>query len=261
MPRAEGSLARHYPPNPAYGTGIFRRRLRFATDAGMVHAALTDPYHAMWVRLTLRDGLIAGVDAGIDRAPKTVCPGATRALRELEGMAIGTAAGRAFADGRAGRNCTHLLDLARAGLGCHQRAEGAHVLDLTVPDPDASGRSRITAEVDGTPVHAWTLDAGHLTDDSGQSCGAFGADFLPLMRARFTGIKLEAARALRLAVFVAAGRAYVTDGPNPVRAMDETDRHGDCFAFSPPVLDFSRDNIGYVQDFTEHLIEGPGALP
>lgn len=257
MPRVEGSLGRQYPPNPAYGTEIFRRRLRFATEAGVVHAALTDPYHAMWLRLTLRDDIITEVDAGIDRAPKTVCPGATLALRELEGMPVETAAARSFADGRAGRNCTHLLDLARAALGCHQRGEAAWVLDLTVPDPDPAGRTRITSAVDGITMHAWTLADGQLTDDAGRPCGAFGPDFLPLICERFAGIELEAARALRLAVFVAAGRAYITDGPNPVRALDETDRHGDCFAFSPSMLALSRDNIGYVQDFTERLIERP----
>lgn len=255
MPRDAASLGRYYPPNPAYGAGIFRRRLRVAADGDTVSAALTDPWHAMWVTLRVDGGAIAEVSAGMDRTPKTACPGAVRALRELVGLGAAAAAAAIFSDGRAGRNCTHLLDLARLGLGCHLRGEAARVLDLTVPDPDARGHSRLVAEVDGVTVHDWDLAEGRLTDAAGFTGGFFDPGFLPAMRARFQGIELEAARALRMAVFVAAGRAYVTDGPIPVRALDETDRHGDCFAFSPPVLALSRDNVGYVQDFTAGLTE------
>lgn len=255
MPRDAASLGRYYPPNPAYGTGIFRRRLRMTAEGAQVSAALNDPYHAMWVTLRIEDGAIAEVAAGMDRTPKTVCPGAVGALRELVGMGVEAACASIFSEGRAGRNCTHLLDLARFGLGCRLRGEAARVLDLTVPDADAQGRSRLRAQVDGAALHDWEMVDGRLTDAAGFQGGVFEPGFLPAMRARFAGIELEAARALRMAVFVAAGRAYVTDGPVPVRALDETDRHGDCFAFSPPMLAGCADNIGYVQDFTRGLTE------
>ncbi|WP_323039981.1 DUF2889 domain-containing protein [Gemmobacter sp.] len=255
MTRDAASLGRYYPANPAYGTGVFRRRLRMVAAGASIRAAVNDPWHVMWVTLALDGGTIADAAAGMDRTPKTVCPGAARALRELVGMQAETASAAIFSDGRAGRNCTHLLDLARLALGCHLRGEAARVLDLTVPDPDAGGQSRLTAAVDGTVVHDWILQDGRLSDAAGFQGGFFDPGFLPAMRDRFQGIELEAARALRMAVFVAAGRAYVTDGPVPVRALDETDRHGDCFAFSLPVLADSQDNIGYVQDFTDGLIE------
>ena len=253
MPRDADALGRHYPPNPAYGTGVFRRRLRMAASEGVVRCVLNDPYHAMWVDLRVGNGRIADVCAGMWRTPKTACPGAVFALGELAGMEVASAAASIFAEGRAGRNCTHLLDIARFGLGCHLRDETARVLDLIVPHSDAAGRSRVRAEADGRVIHDWELDKGALTGAAG-----LAGPLLALggaMRERLGGIELEAALALRMAVFVAAGQAFVTDGPVPVRALDETERYGDCFAFSAPVLAGCIDNIGYVQNFTEGLVE------
>lgn len=253
--RHTSSLERHYPPNPAYGTGVFRRRLRMAADGRWVRVAVNDPYHAMWAALDLKDGVVADVRAGMWRTPKNVCPGAVHALRELMSMDIQRASASIFSEGRAGRNCTHLLDITRFGLGCHVRGEVMRVLDLIIPDPDARGQSRIRAEADGVTIHDWELVDGRLTDAAGFVGSPLDSSFASAMRERFDGIELEAAWALRMAVFVAVGRAYITDGPNPVRALDETDRHGDCFAFSAPLLPGCIDNIGYVQNFTDGLTE------
>ncbi len=255
MPRDANFLERHYPPNPDYGSGVFRRRLRMAAAGRVVRAVLNDPYHAMWVDLSLEGSRIDDVRAGMWRNPKNACPGAVHALRELVGMEVAAAAASIFSEGRAGRNCTHLLDLARFGLGCHLRGETARVLDLTVADADTAGRSRIRAEADARTIHDWEIVDGGLTDVAGFTGSTHSSAFGRAMRDRLEGIELEAALALRMAVFVAAGRAFLTDGPVPVRALDETERRGDCFAFSAPVVAGCIDNIGYVQNFTDGLVE------
>ena len=61
----------HYPPNPAYGTGVYRRRMIFSRRADGIDVALLDDYHDMAVALTVVDGVIADIAARMDRFPKT----------------------------------------------------------------------------------------------------------------------------------------------------------------------------------------------
>ncbi|MBY0421071.1 MAG: DUF2889 domain-containing protein, partial [Parvularculaceae bacterium] len=83
----------------------FRRRIQIEPEEGRVAAAVEDDFHAMAVVLR-HDGRVAtSVEALMDRAPWTTCPGAPAALkRSFEGAALS-----AFpALGGKTQHCTHL---------------------------------------------------------------------------------------------------------------------------------------------------------
>jgi hypothetical protein len=101
-----------YPRNPRYGSGIFRRRVRLSLEPERATGVVNDNYHAMWLRLAHDGTTIRDVDAGMQRWPKTTCPGAIHVVREIIGVPLSASRRAFYANGRAGRNCTHLLDVA-----------------------------------------------------------------------------------------------------------------------------------------------------
>src|SRR3974390_3943850 len=92
----------------------FRRRLRITPEAKSVRGAVEDDYHCMAVRIH-HDGVTAtAIEAVMERAPWTICPGAIGTLQAtFTGVALAAFATR----GGKRENCTHLHDLAVLAAG------------------------------------------------------------------------------------------------------------------------------------------------
>lgn len=238
-----------FPPNPDYGGGIFRRRIRTRSSADAIEADLLDNYHEMRCRLALDGHVITGVTAAIERAPFTTCPAAPVALNELIGLRIDIPRSELFAGGRARRNCTHLFDVAALSLAL--RGSATAQVDFTVPDLTAEGEA-VTAALDGKIVHSWIVDADEtiLAPEAGRSL--FGG-FSRWAEANFDGIPLELALNLQKAVQVARGRRYLLEQESENSLRDEPERIGACFTFSEPQFSTASAAPDYIREFPEGL--------
>jgi hypothetical protein len=242
----------HYPPNPAYGTGCYRRRIIFLRRTDGIDVALLDDYHDMGVALTVDDGLIVDVAAHMDRFPKTSCPGAVAALRMLIGRSASASAAALSAEERGGQ-CTHLVELARLGLTRLVRGEPSGIAEIALTDRDEAGRQQLTLELDGKLARVWVLqDEAILEPDTYRGRSLFGG-FIRWVDAQFPPEEADLWRMAQMAAFVARGRAYVVDGNVPRRVADEPSRHGACHSFSGAAFETAYDNTGYVRDMSSGL--------
>jgi hypothetical protein len=217
-------------------------------------SVLNDDYHAMRVRMEHDDVAIQRVEAGLMRWPKSTCPDAVRVLDEIIGCPLTVSRRDFYGGGRAGRNCTHLFDLAFWLLGHIQRATEEIVIDIEIPDK-ARGSTRMRAKVNGLTMHEWQVqDEVIRAPEALAGLGLF-AGFAAKVEERLSGLELETARMLQKSAFVAQGREFVVDGPIRINAIDEIARAGACYAFSAPVHSVTVSNIGYVRDFSEELHE------
>ena len=247
------SLAR-YPLNPAYGQGVYRRRVRLIGGGGAVTAVLNDDYHSMWCRLSHDSVSILSVDGELVRGPKTTCPGAVLALRELVGTHLNVSRRSLYGEGRTSRNCTHLLDLAMLAVGHAARGEVERVIDIAVPDK-MDGRTRMQAHVDGELVHDWAICGTEIENPAAFAGRSMFSGFASWAEAMFDDAALDAARMMQKAAFVARGRVRIVDQTAGMLAVDEPERLGDCFSFSEPNFSVASDNLGYVRDFTGGIVE------
>ena len=242
----------HYPPNPAYGMGVYRRRITFSRRADGMDVGLLDDYHDMGVALTVEGGVISNVVARMDRFPKTSCPGAAAALRALIGRSASASAVALSAEERGGQ-CTHLVELARLGLTRLVRCEPSGIAEIALTDRDGTGRQRLTLELDGTLARAWVLqDEAILEPDAYRGRSLFGG-FIRWVDAQFPPEEADLWRMAQMAAFVARGRAYVVDGNVPRRVADEPSRRGACYSFSGAAFETGYDNTGYVRDMSNGL--------
>lgn len=243
-----------YPVNPDYGTGVYRRRVRVLVRDHDVVGVLNDDYHAMWCRIGHRDGAVVEVEGGLVRAPKSTCGGAVTPLNELVGMAVSTARWDLYGDGRAGRNCTHLLDLAVLAMGRISHGAGEIVYDVALDDA-VDGVSEVRAHVDGTMVHRWTVDDGTVVSPVAFTGRRLFSGFSPWAQATFDGPALDAALLIQKAAFVSRGRRHIVGGAETFYNRDEVDRVGDCFSFRDDQLAVGFDVRGYFRDFSTGIVE------
>lgn len=252
----------HYPPNPEYGCGTFRRRIAFSIGDREVQVWLLDDFHDMNVTLSVEEGVVVDVVAHMNRFPKSTCPGATMALAALRGTpaSIGNTA---FAPAERGGQCTHLADLAKLGLAWLARSETIEVIEVSLSDRDDDRRQQVVVEVDGRSALTWSLQ-DEIIQAPEEHCGRslFGG-FARWVNDTFPDAEADLWRIGQMAVFVARGRAYIVDGPEPRLVSEEPARRGACFSFSGNAFNTAIDNIGYVRDMSGGLppLPKPGKMP
>lgn len=206
----------------------------------------------MGVRLAIAGGIIVDAVAQMDRFPKTTCPGAIGALRMLIGMPAEAPSLALSAAERSGQ-CTHLIDLARLGLGWLAREGSAKTVEVSLTDRDSAGLQHLQVAVNGKAALVWQLQDEVLVQPK-EHCGRslFGG-FTAWVCAQFPPELADLWRIAQLAVFVGRGRAYIVDGPRPRRVAEEPSRRGACHSYSGSAFDAAFDNQGYVHDMSGGL--------
>lgn len=242
----------HYPPNPAYGTGCYRRRITFCRRADGINVGLLDDFHDMAVALTVDDGRIVDVAAHMDRFPKTSCPGAVTALRGLTGRSASAGAMALTAPERGGQ-CTHLVELARLGLAWMTQGYDSGTVEIALTDRDADGVQHLALELDGKPALTWVLEHESITEPADHRGQSLFGGFTRWVEATLPPGEADLWRMAQMAVFVARGRAYIVDGPQPRQVSQEPARQGACYSFSGTAFETAYDNTGYVRDMSNGL--------
>lgn len=218
----------------------FRRRILVTPAAGRVTAAVEDDYHCMAVTLDHDGARVTGVDARMDRAPWTTCPGAPAVLQAtFTGVALADVAAR----GEKHANCTHLYDMAVLAAA-HAGGTAPVRYDILVCDP-VDGR--VTAEIrrDGTPVHRIVH-----RDDVVESPTEIAGTSLFKLRGwieSLEGLTREAARLLQWGTILAHGRIIPME-----RQSDAGRMPPNCYTFQPDnkarakrvgkIIDFGRES-------------------
>lgn len=242
-----------YPRNPAYGTGVCRRRICFAASPGRMTVSLFDDFHDMVVEID-HDGVsVTGIAGEMRRYPKTTCPGAAALLQQFVGCVI--AEGRNAVVGRfpRGAHCTHLIDLAALGISALQRGVQDECIEMAVADPDAEGRQSVSIEVDGEERLAFTIQNERLATPAAYAGQSLFGGFTRWADERFSGFERDLWQMAQMAVFISHGRAYIVDGTQQMSAKDEPHRKGACFSYSDPSFETALDMVGYVRDHTGGL--------
>ncbi|SCY97199.1 hypothetical protein SAMN05660666_04003 [Novosphingobium aromaticivorans] len=78
----------HFPVDPSYGQGAYRRRLEFTALSDAMVAQVDDNFHSFWLVIEHDQVNVTGIDAGFLRAPTTMCGGAPAGLGALIGAPL-----------------------------------------------------------------------------------------------------------------------------------------------------------------------------
>ena len=237
------------PPNPHYGSGLFRRRVCLRVASRHVTVELEDSNHAF--RLVLRhDGeRVTAIEPDYVRHPFTTCPESARHLAVLIDQRLdGTPFVRRMIETRS--SCTHVTDMTALAL-THALEDGlVRLYDITVDD-ERDGRTRARVDCDGRTVHDWVC-VGHAVVEPATHAGQ------PMMRgfhawtqAAFPAEAFEAALMLQRGYFVAQSRRYVTEPEREHPAIGDGLPEGVCYSYSTPVVQRARRIAGSKRDFTD----------
>lgn len=244
-----------FPPNPNYGTGCYRRRIRLIPEDGAVLAMLDDTNHAMWARIFHDGSKVTGTEGETIRAPNSNCPFAYKALQELIDLPLGMPRSDLYAEGRPIRNCTHMFDAAALAIKYGGRFERMRVYDVMVPD-QKYGPVVAEVAIDGRQVLRWKVHGPTLLEFE-ETHGP-----VPIMKG-FTrwavealeGELLEAAFVLQPAYFVSSARNFIVDQMKDLPITRLPELTGACYAYQPERIEEGMQVIGNVRDFTDELVE------
>lgn len=236
----------HYPHNPEYGLGTYRRCLRFTADrAGMV-AQVDDTHHSYWLTLDHDSARITAVDAGFMRAPTTACTGAIAGLAALVGRPVAITASEALAHLPGPSNCTHLVDLACWSLAQIGRST---VWEIAIPD-QIDAPVWIEVARDGTAMHRWQVANHQIVAPPALAGRPMMKGFMAWARAAFDGEALLAATMVQRGLFVARGREHIVDQGDPMALARADGMAGMCWSYAGSRLEHAVGSLGYVRDFT-----------
>lgn len=236
--------------NPAYGNGVFRRRIRLDGSKGCVTAALEDGAHGFRSTVFHDCERVTEVKGESVRVPTTVCPGAVNIIRQLEGVEIGLDSLELARRVDPRSNCTHLFDLTALAIQHAVRGNSVRTWDVIVPDDDSDGRSSISVELDGQCLHRWTVSNWVITEHDRLCEQSLGKGFTRKLMELYSGDELDAALILQKGYLVSHSRRYLTS-EGPISDHEAATMRGACYAYQPDLIKNARRNAGYSRDFSD----------
>lgn len=236
----------HFPANPSYGQGAYRRRLEFTTLPGAMVAQVDDSFHSYWLVLEHDQASVTGIDAGFMRAPTTVCGGAPAGLRALVGAPLASDQRALMAKLPQQSNCTHLVDLALWALA--QVGRNA-TWQIVIPDT-VDGAAWISIACDDVVVHRWQVSGFDLLAPEPLAGQPLMRGFMRWAAEAFASDALMAATMLQRGVFVARGRQHIVDRGAPVPLSHAAGMNGMCWSYSAERWASGFGSLDFVRDFS-----------
>lgn len=237
------------PPNPDYGTGIYRRRIRLAPSPGRIAAELEDCNHGFRAVITHDGHVVTGIDGDSPRVPMTTCPEALAPLQRLVGVEVNHTASELNAIAGPRSNCTHWLDLTVLAINHILRDEGVRQYDVEVTD-EVEGISELRVYLNGALIHDWRARAFDLLGPGDLSGRPLLRGFAAWAGEVFEGDQREAAFVLHKGNFVAQARRH-----HPLAGLGRRpSEHGMgpvCYSYSPGNVERAEHCEDSVRDFTD----------
>lgn len=228
-------------PNPHYGTGVFRRRLRWRALSGRVEVELEDSNHGFCLTLHHDGEKITALDARPVRHPFTTCPEAVARVQRIVGLKVDDTAALREQLPQAD-NCTHLVDMALLAAGHAAGAlpplpdpmlpgDGWRLYDIAVVD-ECEGVTQASIRCDDQCVHDWAIRA-HVIEAPADLAGK------PAMRGFYAwaaqtwvGMPFEAAQLLQRGYFVAQARRWTYEPIEQNPGITDGMPHSACYSYN-----------------------------
>lgn len=221
--------------DPAYGTRVFRRRIRIEKRGTHIVAGLEDFMHACKLVVGIEKGIVTSIDGTWYRHPNLSCRGAVGQLQRFVGKPV-TAdriALRDYADVR--QQCTHFHDLL--GFVMRHALRDVQTRQYDVALPDLVGATSIAeVQLDGVTMHRWEIDRSGIVGPSAVAGKPLEKGFSRWAGEMYAGDALEAAHVLQMGIFVS--RAGHLDFPAmkakfPGVVLAPPSLIGVCYALQP----------------------------
>jgi hypothetical protein len=238
------------PPNPDYGTGVFRRRIRLQGEANKVLAELEDGSHAFRSTVYHDGHKVTAIEPEILRYPLTTCPGAAQPIQALVGTALTDSTLNISKAVNPRSNCTHLYDLSV--LAIHHCLKGNTIkqYDIAVPD-QLDAPIDVTIELNGKRLLSWAVKDWTITENGPLKGLSLHRGFSKWASQHYQGDQQEAAFALQKGYFVSFGRRYDVSNLNGPSVVANGEMLGVCHSYSPGVVEQAVRSEHAVRDFTE----------
>lgn len=223
----------------------FRRRFRITPGAGLVCSEVEDDYHCMRVTLHHDGVTVTAVEAVMERAPWTTCPGAQQQLIDtFTGQPLGSFSER----GDKFSNCTHLYDLALLAAD-HALDQQVLEYDILISDP-IEGMRYAEIRAQENVLLSWSEKDFHLVGP--EELSGIRLDKLGGWIRTLTPDNQEAAKLLRWGNMIANGRSIPLS-----EQSDATRMPPNCYTFQPQRAVEAR-RVGVIYDFSNGTREPLG---
>jgi hypothetical protein len=239
-----------HSPNPNYGQGTFRRRIKLENCHDHVLAELEDCNHGFRLRLSHDNKSITAIDVETLRYPLSTCQNAGQPLQQLVGCKLTASIERILKYARPRDNCTHLFDLASLAIAQATRHETCRIYDIDVPDSTDS-TSDLLIRRDGDIIHHWQARDHKLSAPIALSGKPLMKGFYLWAFKHFQGEDLEAALALQKGYFVSRARHIDLDASAGMPASGDQYMLGACYTYSPAVVVDAVREANSVRDFSD----------
>ncbi len=239
-----------HAPNPDYGQGIFRRRIKLDNEGNHVLAELEDCNHGFRLRLHHDGQQVTAIDVETLRYPLTTCKGAGEPLQALIGCPLTPAIDKILKHTRPSSNCTHLFDLATLAIAHASRSEKRRVYDIEVPD-STTDLTELQVKRNGLIIHQWQASDHKLCSPSSVAGKPLMKGFYFWVFKHFHGEALEAALVLQKGYFVSRARHIDLDASAGMPASDDKYMLGACYTYSPAIVAEAFRETHSVRDFTD----------
>lgn len=237
-------------PNPDYGTGIFRRRIRLVSTGIQVQADLEDCNHAFRLTLSHDGEIITAISAQPIRFPFNTCPDALANLQGFIGCALSASVPEIRQFVRPEQNCTHLYDLATLALAHAMRNGVARQYDVAIPD-EQDGVLSVEVSCDGIPQHSWQIRKREIIFPQQLAGKPIMKGFYLWATAEFSGDALEAAEVLQRGYFVSHTRRLDLKSSVGRSAFGDRMPEGSCYTYNRGVVEQAFQATDNVRDFTD----------
>ena len=241
----------HIPvTNPAYGSGIYRRRVRLTRSPGAMLAEMEDCNHGFKTVVEHDGEQVSAIRGEALRTPLTTCNEALSQLQRLVGASIRCSAVElnVIADARA--NCTHWLDLTVLAINQIPRESDTRLYDVAVTD-EINGLSQLRVYLDGELVHDWRARGMELLGPGRLAGCTLFRGFATWASKRFEGDELESALVLQRGNFVAQARRKDPHGSDSGQSAKAHGRGAVCYSYSPGNVERATHPPDSVRDFTD----------
>ncbi len=224
----------HYPPNPDYGSGVFRRAVRLTNDRNFVFGELEDTMHAIRCQMTHDGARILSIQPDFVRMPMDTCSGAYLPLQALVGLNLATSPSWFYGDDRPRSQCTHLYDLVWWMLTHVNRTASVRHYEAVIPDRPADGPGSAILSRDGKEVLSWRVADDVILEPMPFAGRHILKSFAAWAATQFEQDDLEAIFVLQKAYFVSRARKVRTSAlVGPLRKEDAVMK-GACWSYSSP---------------------------
>jgi hypothetical protein len=241
-----------YPPNPQYGQGQFRRRIRLEQGDGFVRGALEDTNHGFSVTVYHDGERVTAIDPEAKRVPYTSCPGARDPIKGYVGVEFRTGLRELNLHMPPSANCTHLLDLTIMTIRHAASPDVVRQWDVTVTDQTADRDSVCTVLRDGEAIFRWRARDLQLTDPPELTGKPFYLGFGRWASKHFPPDELEAAFILQKGYFVSLARHFDMEQMAGEPALASKDGMGGaCYTYSSPAIEHGVRTSGSLRDFSD----------